>query len=170
MAEEHDKSDRSFKVQDRRRFTETGESREEESPRETAAAPEPQAAAADAGPAEASPPHDEAFDISFAAFVISLSTQALAHLGEMPNPVDGSTRVDLVASRQIIDIIAMLRDKTRGNLDDAATGPAHQRQGCEPAAEARPRTAVARACAPASSRRRPAASTVRHAGRGAGAR
>jgi uncharacterized protein DUF1844 len=51
--------------------------------------------------------------------VISLSTQALAHLGEMPNPIDGTTRVDLNASRQIIDIIAMLRDKTKGNLDDA---------------------------------------------------
>jgi hypothetical protein len=37
----------------------------------------------------------------------------------MPNPVDGTTRVDLVAARQIIDIIGMLRDKTQGNLDDA---------------------------------------------------
>ena len=44
---------------------------------------------------------------------------ALAHLGEMPNPVDGTTRVDLEAARQIIDIVAMLRDKTKGNLDEA---------------------------------------------------
>lgn len=153
MAEDG-KPDRSFKVQDRRRFTESGESREEEASGEAAATPK----GAPTAPSGEAPPHDhehhghahhdhehhdhahhghehhdhehhdhehhdhgehEHFEISFAAFVISLSTQALAHLGEMPNPIDGTTRVDLNASRQIIDIIAMLRDKTKGNLDEA---------------------------------------------------
>jgi hypothetical protein len=144
MAEDG-KSDRSFKVQDRRRFTETGETRDEEASREssddsaesTSRAGSPEHAHGHAhdehghshhehghshdehSHSHEEHSHDEPFEISFAAFVISLSTQALAHLGEMPNPIDGTTRVDLGASRQIIDIISMLRDKTKGNLDDA---------------------------------------------------
>lgn len=126
MAEDQDKPERSFKVQDRRRFTETGETRTEEAGREEAR-PEEKRTEAPAGPGPAVPVGDprataqsqEPFEINFAAFVISLSTQALAHLGEMLSPVDGTMRVDLEAARQIIDIIAMLRDKTKGNLDDA---------------------------------------------------
>ena len=43
--------------------------------------------------------------------------QALAVLGEMPDPSDrrGDARPDL--AQQMIDIIGMLHDKTRGNLD-----------------------------------------------------
>ena len=56
-------------------------------------------------------------EINFPTFVISLSTQALAHLGEIPDPTDGALRVELIGARQLIDILAMLKDKTRGNLD-----------------------------------------------------
>lgn len=55
--------------------------------------------------------------INFSTFVLSLSTQALAHLGEIPDPIDNTTRVDLAAARQLIDILAMLQEKTAGNLD-----------------------------------------------------
>jgi hypothetical protein len=41
----------------------------------------------------------------------------LASLGEIPNPVDQQTVADLPAARQLIDILGVLRDKTRGNLD-----------------------------------------------------
>ncbi len=47
----------------------------------------------------------------------SLSEQALAALGEVPDPMSGKVSHDLVLAQQMIDIIAMLRDKTRGNLD-----------------------------------------------------
>jgi hypothetical protein len=117
---------RSFKVQDRRRFSESGDARPDaddgsQDPRNTANPP---------GPPPAEPHgHDEAVEnqqretqlpeLNFATFVMSLSTQALAHLGEIPDPVEGTMRVDLIAARQMIDILAILRDKTTGNLDNA---------------------------------------------------
>jgi len=113
---------RTFKVQDRRRFSETGDAR----PDADDAGEKPQAAAASpAQPADEPHIHDEgaeqhqhqAPELNFAGFVISLSTQALAHLGEIPDPVEGTVRVDLNAARQMIDILALLRDKTKGNLD-----------------------------------------------------
>jgi hypothetical protein len=37
-------------------------------------------------------------------------------MGEMPHPATGERMHDLVGAQQLIDIIAMLQDKTRGNL------------------------------------------------------
>ncbi|OGP98859.1 MAG: hypothetical protein A2W10_01245 [Deltaproteobacteria bacterium RBG_16_55_12] len=56
-------------------------------------------------------------EISFSAFVISLSTQALMHLGEIANPLSGKVETDIPVAKQLIDIIGVLREKTRGNLD-----------------------------------------------------
>lgn len=119
MGSEERDSDKPFKVQDRRRFSATGEARPESEvpPAEppAAAAPEPPPAA----PADAAASHHEHAhaELSFATFVISLSTQALALLGEIPDPVQGRTAVDLEGARQFIDILGILQDKTRGNLD-----------------------------------------------------
>jgi Domain of unknown function (DUF1844) len=116
---EGDESDRqaSFKVKDRRRFSATGEAREDV-PEEQAATPQ----AADPLPpsgGSAEPIPEAGGEITFATFIFSLSTQALANLGEIPDPADGATRVNLEGARQIIDILAMLDEKTRGNLDAA---------------------------------------------------
>ncbi len=143
MADEEQEG-RGFKVHDRRRFSDSGESRSEEDtpateqaspqPAPDEAAPsaatgEPSAAgqpAADAGATEATvggPTGENAApEINFPTFVISLSTQALAHLGEIPDPMAGAIQVDLGAARQLIDILGMLKEKTAGNLDtDEAT-------------------------------------------------
>jgi hypothetical protein len=53
--------------------------------------------------------------ISFEAFIMSLATQSLVLMGEMKNP-EIDVAVDREAARQMIDIIAMLQDKTKGNL------------------------------------------------------
>lgn len=118
----------SFKVQDRRRFSATGEAREdvaeeraEESPASIGGAASAGAASSAAesiggeGTADAGPGPE----ITFASFAFSLSTQALVHLGEIPDPADGGTHVNLDAARQIIDILAILKEKTVGNLDPA---------------------------------------------------
>jgi hypothetical protein len=39
------------------------------------------------------------------------------HLGELPDPHTNQPTPDLPAAQQLIDIIAMLETKTRGNLD-----------------------------------------------------
>jgi len=123
MAKEEKEPERSFKVEDRRRFSDTGEARtdveDREEPAAESAAPRPEGQTPAGSGEDAHPAHGDVQEISFATFVISLSTQALVHLGEIPDPVDRSAHVDLVAARQIIDILGMLRDKTKGNLDSA---------------------------------------------------
>jgi len=116
MKDEEQQAKRGFKVEDRRRFSDQGDLRPDAQDREEPRTPEPPPAADTARPlaGRSAPP---AMDLNFSTFIISLSTQALAHLGEIPNPVDNSVTVDLEAAKQLIDIIGMLRDKTKGNLD-----------------------------------------------------
>ncbi len=54
--------------------------------------------------------------LTFTAFVLGLASSALIHLGAQPDPESGKLNVDLVLARQSIDVLALLRDKTRGNL------------------------------------------------------
>ena len=55
--------------------------------------------------------------ISFVAFIFSLASNAAVHFGDLPDPVTNEKRpADLAAAAQLIDIIAMLEEKTRGNL------------------------------------------------------
>ena len=55
--------------------------------------------------------------LDFNAFVLSLGSSALVHLGEMPDPVTGQTaKPDLALAQQSIDLLALLEEKTRGNL------------------------------------------------------
>lgn len=68
---------------------------------------------------------DSAADLpepSFRLLAAQLVTQALMELGEIPNPLTGRTSVSRPRARLTIDILDILRDKTRGNLDpeDAA--------------------------------------------------
>ena len=83
-----------------------------------AAAAEGYAAARSSAAAYGAPAEErEAGEINFAAFLMSLSTEALVHLGEMADPASGQAHRDLPMAQQLIDILGMLRDKTRGNLD-----------------------------------------------------
>jgi hypothetical protein len=54
--------------------------------------------------------------LDFASFIISLATQAFWQLGlEMP-PAGISVQKDIAAAKQTIDIISVLKAKTKGNL------------------------------------------------------
>lgn len=55
--------------------------------------------------------------IDFTTFVLSLSHSALVHLGDAPDPSGGQRQTDLAMARQTIDLIALLQDKSRGNLN-----------------------------------------------------
>jgi hypothetical protein len=52
--------------------------------------------------------------IDFNTFVLSLSTSALIHLGKLPGAEEAT--VNLAHAKQAIDCIALLEEKTRGNL------------------------------------------------------
>lgn len=54
--------------------------------------------------------------IDFATFVLSLNHSALVHLGEAPDLESGKRERNLPLARQTIDLIAMLEEKTKGNL------------------------------------------------------
>lgn len=119
MSDEEEES-KGFQVRDRRRFTETGEAREE-----SGKAPEPAAPVVDSSTPPDLEAHldddepDQLFEITLSTFLMSLSTQALMCLGEIPNPISGQPEPDLLAVRELIDIINMLQQKTSGNLDPA---------------------------------------------------
>lgn len=123
---------RGFRVVDRRRFDADGSERAAETgagPRSGESAPDgPQAPAAGVAgadfvlsedspspgqPAEGVPPPEA----SLSALFLSLSTTALVHLGEISDVATGRTGKDLAAARGMIDLLAVLQTKTRGNLD-----------------------------------------------------
>ena len=55
--------------------------------------------------------------VSFVAFLFSLASNAAVHFGDLPDPMTNEPREpDLEAASQLIEIIAMLEEKTRGNL------------------------------------------------------
>ena len=55
--------------------------------------------------------------VTFVGFVISLAHTAAVHFGDVAAPgEDGLSPVNLPAAQQMIDILALLEEKTRGNL------------------------------------------------------
>jgi Domain of unknown function (DUF1844) len=57
-------------------------------------------------------------ELSFTAFVISLASSAAIHFGDIPDPESGErqAQVNLEGAQQMIDILTLLEEKTRGNL------------------------------------------------------
>ncbi len=54
--------------------------------------------------------------VDFVTFVVSMSHSALLHLGDAPDPSTGMLEKNLPLARQTIDLLAVLQEKTRGNL------------------------------------------------------
>ena len=57
-------------------------------------------------------------EINFATFIFSLNHSVLVHLGVMEDPSTGKKVKNLPIAKQTIDILGMLQEKTRGNLDN----------------------------------------------------
>lgn len=55
-------------------------------------------------------------EVTFPAFVMSLNTSVLYHLGEIGDPSTGQKHVDLDLAKHGIDTLALLEEKTKGNL------------------------------------------------------
>jgi hypothetical protein len=65
------------------------------------------------------PPTEEYLpEMNFANFVLSLSTTAMYHFGDFPDPVSRKAEKNLIAAKQTIDILGLLQTKTEGNLDE----------------------------------------------------
>jgi hypothetical protein len=66
----------------------------------------------------AKPAHDDYPPVNFTNFVLSLSTSALFHFGDLTDEEGEKIEKNLPAAKQTIDILDMLSEKTKGNLDD----------------------------------------------------
>ena len=110
--------DKGYKVEDRRFLHKSEEEKakikEEEAARQAGAAAK-EAFEESARGAKGEMPLPE---ITFAAFLISLSSSALIHLGDMPDPTTGEVKKDLALAKQTIDLLGLLREKTRNNLQE----------------------------------------------------
>jgi hypothetical protein len=122
-----------FKVKDRRRFDAEGESRDSDTESSDASARGDEAGsgagsehAASSEPVAPDMPDDdldgialeEGGGLTFSGFVIGLAQQAFMFLGVIPDPQSAVVHKDLLQARAMIDILEMLRDKTRGNLEE----------------------------------------------------
>lgn len=87
---------RGFKVRDRRRIGRG----------------EPEEKKEDSKGQEGLPP------VNFSIFISSLTSAALYHLGDLPNPETGKVEKNLPLARHTIDTLAMLKEKTKGNLTE----------------------------------------------------
>jgi len=120
---EDEKQEKGFVIKDRRRFDDSGEARPE-APKEEAVKPrEAKPEATDAAPRADEPKQDAAAEsafpeINFSTFVFSLGTSAMYHFGDFPDPVTKKAERNLDAAKQTIDILGILKEKTRGNLND----------------------------------------------------
>ncbi len=54
--------------------------------------------------------------VDFATFVFSIATGAFIGLGLTPDPSTGKTEKNIPMARQNIELLALLREKTKGNL------------------------------------------------------
>jgi len=111
---EEKKKDSGFVVKDKRLFSESTDDRQQEEP--AAKAHEEKQESAEK-PGEIPDNASDYPPVNFTNFVLSLSTSALFHFGDFPDPEEGKTQKNLSAAKQTIDILDMLNAKTKGNLD-----------------------------------------------------
>jgi hypothetical protein len=131
MAEENQSS---FKVTDRRLFNADGTLRDDALIEEVppAPAPEPQpnsvsgpaqsqrpfatAAAPELQPEPLEPEDAEPERTMFNEFLMSIASSAFIYLGLVEHPATGRRQIDMQAAKESIDMLLMLREKTKGNL------------------------------------------------------
>lgn len=137
IGHEDNQEEVTFKVTDRRKFNPDGSLKEgveiePEAPKPVAEPPvpelkpEPAIAAIEEEPVAAAADgaeHDGESDIpgaedpaSFVNFLSTIATNAAAALGAVPHPATGQRSLDLDTGKYWLDVLAMIRDKTKGNL------------------------------------------------------
>jgi hypothetical protein len=104
--------EKGFIIKDRRSFDEEGDLKDEKKVEDTGSKDndkkEPES------DDSKRPPLPE---VNFNSLIFSLSSSALLHIGEIADPQTGEKKKDLPMAKHSIDIIAMLKEKTKNNLD-----------------------------------------------------
>ena len=107
MAEE----EKGFVIKDRRTFDDKGDVKDQEKKEEPRKEEPRKKASADQEEGMLLP------EVNFNSLIFSLSSSALINLGEIADPNTGQKQKDLPLAKHTIDTIAMLHDKTKGNLN-----------------------------------------------------
>jgi len=105
--------EKGFVIKDKRSFDDKGNLKEKE-PQEEEKKKEPQKEEAPKEKTE-TPPLPE---VNFNSLIFSLSSSALLHIGEIGDPNTGEKKKDLPMAKHAIDTVAMLKEKTEGNLTE----------------------------------------------------
>lgn len=104
--------EKGFIIKDRRSFDEKGDLKKDEKPPEEKKGETKEETL---GKEAESTPLPE---VNFTSLIISLSSSALFHIGEIADPQTGEKKKDLPVAKHAIDTIGMLKEKTKGNLTD----------------------------------------------------
>ena len=107
MAEE----EKGFVIKDRRTFDDKGDVKDQEKKEEPRKEEPRKKASSDQEEGMPLP------EVNFNSLIFSLSSSALINLGEIADPNTGQKQKDLPLAKHTIDTIAMLQDKTKGNLN-----------------------------------------------------
>ena len=122
---DNEEEGRKFKIKDRRRFDAEGNPREENEEMVKDETPPKESMEESTTDSEADPNVSErekgsmTMDIDFSSFIMSMATQALMQLGDMQPPPGIEVTVDPQAAKQSIDILTIIEEKTKGNLEPA---------------------------------------------------
>lgn len=112
-------SDKNFKVKDHRRFDAEGNVKDDAEERPEVETTEDIVKTTDEKVQKASDSEMKDMPpINFITFVLSLASSVQFHLGLIPNPTTGKLEVSLPMAKQTIDVLDMLQEKTKGNLDE----------------------------------------------------
>ncbi|ALA57542.1 DUF1844 domain-containing protein [Nitrospira moscoviensis] len=98
-----------FVIRDRR-----GGGGSSESPSASASTQKPAASASPSSTASA--PQSPGLPVTFSSFVISLGSSSLMLMGEQLDPQQAPLPVNLAQAKEIIDLLSVLEEKTKGNL------------------------------------------------------
>jgi hypothetical protein len=118
MSEHEDQNSSRIKVVDRRRFDADGQARDDRV--------EPEPPALESVPKETAPraestseetPTEVAEGLDFMTFVASLATNAMAAMGVLPDAEKHGMPKNRELAHEYIEILAMLHEKTQGNLN-----------------------------------------------------
>jgi len=118
------KKEEEFKVTDKRLFDKKGNLKKEfkktkKAKSSSAKATKEKKAQADKEPNKVDKEYKQAYPgkADFSSFIISMSSSAYIYLGMIEDPISKKKEINLQAAKQMIDIISMLKEKTKGNLE-----------------------------------------------------
>jgi len=106
-----DEEEQGFVIRDKR-----GQSREESPSPQEPEAPSSAPEVANESPMPSEHLHEHAPPLTFSSFIFSLSSSALMLMGEKLSPDQLNTPVNLPQAKEIVDILSILDEKTKGNL------------------------------------------------------